>query len=332
MMLSRMGEALYWMARYLERADNTARLLAINLSHLVGDEVSSMSTEQWEPLLTITGGTQTFFSLPHNREITKSTVVAYLTYEPANFSSIHNCMRLARENARVVRDMISKEMWESLNQSWLAVDRALKNPLTPDRAPAFYTQIRNASALFHGLASATMMGGESYGFFRLGAFVERADMTARILDVKYHILLPSVSEVGSPLDFYQWGALLKSLSGFEAFRRLHHIGIRPIDVTGFVVFNPDFPRGLSFCVNRMQRALEQIGYGTHGSATADALAGLASALETSTPESIFQSGLHEFLQAFLIRVAALTSAVQSDYFESNLGEKNALLYRTSNLD
>ena len=330
MMLSRMADALYWMSRYLERADNTGRLLQINLTHLIGGGEEPLGGEQWEPLLTISGGMPIFSALTPSREIEKASVVAFLTHERAHSSSIYNVRLFMRENARIVRDMISKEMWESLNETWLFVEKTLAQPLSMERAPAFYTHVRNAVARFNGVSDGTMMAGEAYGFYRLGLFVERADMTARILDVKYHILLPSVEKVGTPLDFYQWGALLKSLSGFEAFRRLYHAGLRPIDVTEFVVFNPEFPRGLLFCAQRIENALDKIDPGTLSTESERALDNVLSLLARNDPQSAFQAGLHEFLQEFLRRMAALNDAVRSDFFESNLGGKHALPHPASN--
>lgn len=326
MMLSRMADALFWMSRCIERADNTARLVEINLLHLIGLEEEHLSAEQWEPLLTIAGSTRTFSAIAQSPEINKASVVSFLIQERANPNSIHSSIRVARENARVVRDRISKEMWAALNGDWLVMDAALRKSLLPERAPAFCTRVHSTVARFQGLSDATMMGGEAYGFYRLGLFMERADMTARILDVKYHILLPDLMKVGSPLDYYQWGALLKSLSGFEAFRRLYHVGIRPIDVTEFVIFNPDFPRSLAFCLQRMKGALEQVLPPPLESDTGRALGELLDLLTRHSPESVFQNGLHEFLQEFLWRLAVLNSAVQSNYFEPNLGGHNALLH------
>jgi len=180
MMLSRMADALYWMARYLERADNTARLLEINLLHLVETEEGPFGAAQWRPLLTISSSEGLFAQLYPNGVIDRSSVVRFMTQDQANPNALLNSVRLARENARVVRDRISKEMWEAVNDLWLWTDAQLKTPLSPERAPIFYTQILQRTARFHGLTASTMMRGEAYGFYRLGTFLERADMTARI--------------------------------------------------------------------------------------------------------------------------------------------------------
>lgn len=325
MMLSRMADALYWMARGLERADNASRLLEINLLHLIETEETNVADTQWHPFLDISGSEPLFHQLYGSEPIRKEKLVFFLTQEKANPNSIVNVLQQARENARVVRDCISKEMWESVNHMWLWASDQLKTSLPPDRAPAFCRRIRNEVARFDGLTCSTMMQGESYGFYRLGLFLERTDMTARILDVKYYILLPDVSQVGSALDYYQWMALLKSLSGFEAFRRLHPAGLRPIDVAEFVILCAEFPRSIKFCVDRMGNALEQIGYDGKASPAYKAWKSLHQLLARQTAQSIFQQGLHEFLADMLKQLAQFNGALQTDYFEAHLGEKLALL-------
>ncbi len=219
----------------------------------------------------------------------------------------------------MVRDRISNEMWEAINEFWLSVDKHLKTTLQPWRAAEFYSYVHREVATFFGFAQSTMMRGEAYGFTILGSLQERADMTARILDVRYHLLLPDVSMVGSPLDFYQWGALLKSLSGFAAYRRMYQSGIRPIDVVEFAVLNADFPRSLAYCLDGMEKALERIGSVTHG-AVPEAMQALRAHLDGATPQDILDQGLHEYLDQFLALLAALTSALQGDYFEARLGD------------
>ncbi len=324
MMLSRMADALYWMARNLERADNTARLIEINLLHLVEMEEAAFGEAQWDPLLRITGCEPLFVKANPKYGISKASVVSFLTQDPDYSNSILNSVKLARENARVVRDRISKEMWETINYLWLSSQEQLKLPLPPDRAPAFYSALRNGVARFHGMTQDTMMRGEAYGFYWLGTLIERADMTARILDVKYHILLPTVDMVGSALDYYQWVALLKSISGYEAFRRTHQAGLRPVDITEFILFSAVFPRSLLFCVQRIGFALEDICFNQPETRTCQAFRSLLALLEDNTAESVFKQGLHEFLQEMLQRIATMNQALQADCFEAYLGEAIAV--------
>jgi uncharacterized alpha-E superfamily protein len=319
-MLSRIAESLHWMSRYLERADNTSRMLQINLLYLVEAEDSLPTDTQWRPLLNITGADEAYATLYPDGEITAHRVIQFLTQDRANPGSIRNSLRLARENARALRDRISKEMWEAMNELWLGASERLKSPLIPERAAPFYALVRDEVARFHGVTLSTMMRGEAFSFYTLGTFLERADMTARILDVKYHLLLPELSMVGSPLDYYQWAALLKSLSGFEAFRRRYQTGLRPLDIVGFIIFDPDFPRSLRFCVDRMIGALQKIDpNGTEG-LSGGAVAELADLLARNTPQTVFSQGLHEFLESFPERVSAVHSALAADYFEAHAEE------------
>ncbi|HVO22822.1 MAG TPA: alpha-E domain-containing protein [Candidatus Margulisiibacteriota bacterium] len=315
-MLSRIADSLYWMSRYLERAGNTARLIEINLLYLLEAEDALSPAAQWRPLLSINGSEEAYATCYPNAEITAHKMIQFMTQERSNPNAIRSTLGLARENARVVRDRISKEMWEAMNELWLQMDRQLQSPLLPERAARVYAEVRNGVARFHGLTSNTMMRGEGWDFYALGTFLERADMTARILDVKYHLLLPDLSMVGSPLDYYQWAALLRSLSGFEAFRRKYHAGLRPIDVGEFVIFEREFPRSLRFCVDRMHSALADIGPPAADSPSIAAMNGLVDRLGNLTSEQVFQQGLHEFLQDFLDQISDLHGALAADYFDA----------------
>ncbi len=316
-MLSRIGESLYWMTRQLERADGTARILDINVVYMLEADEGATEETQWQPLLNIVGADELYPERYPDGQVTVPRVIHLLTQDKENPGSLYNSLRMARENARVVRDRISNEMWEAINEFWLAVDRHLKGTLQPWRAAEFYAYVHREVATFFGLAQSTMMRGEAYGFTVLGSLQERADMTARILDVRYHLLLPDLSLVGSPLDYYQWGALLKSLSGFESYRRSYQGGIRPIDVVEFVVLNPDFPRSLAYCVEGMEKALERIGARPRG-AVADGLQALRDHLAGATPKAVLDNGLHEYLDTFLELLAAVTGALQGDFFEAHL--------------
>jgi uncharacterized alpha-E superfamily protein len=318
-MLSRIGESLYWMTRHLERADDTARILDINLLHMLEADEGTTEEGQWKTLLDILDAEAPYLTRYPDGEISVQRVIHFLTQEATNHGSLYNSLRMARENARVVRDRISREMWEAINDFWLQTAKHLQATLQPWRAAEFYAYVHRETAAFFGLSQSTMMRGEPYGFTVLGSLQERADMTARILDVRYHLLLPDIRLVGSPLDYYQWGALLKSLSGFEAYRRLYHDGIRPIDVVEFAVFDPDFPRSLRYCIDGMDRALERIGRVERGD-VGDAMQALRVHLADATPRQILDGGLHEYLECFLILLARLTDALQGDYFEAHLGD------------
>jgi uncharacterized alpha-E superfamily protein len=315
-MLSRIAESVYWMSRYLERVGNTARLVEINLIHLIEAEDALPESAQWKPLLSIGNNEEAFASCYGGVPVTADRTIRFMTQERANPSSIRSSLRAARESARVVRDRISKEMWEAINEMWLDLNRALDGTVSPKHSPALYAEVRRGVARFHGLTSSTMMRGEAFGFYLLGTVLERADMSARILDVKYHLLLPDVSMVGSPLDYYQWAALLKSLSGFEAYRRRYHAGLRPVDVAEFAIFEADFPRSLRFCVGQMKEALSEIELS--GGRCEKAVSDLLELLESGSAEQVFAEGLHEFLRGFLEHIAALNEALVAEYFDADV--------------
>ena len=314
-MLSRIADSLYWMSRYLERADSTARLLEINLTHLLEAEDALPEAAEWQPVLSICGNETLWEEFAGGRETTGTRVTEFMTRESRNPGSIRASLRLARENARVVRDRISLEMWEGVNELWLLSEERLAKPPGPD----YFRWLRSEVARFHGLTVSTMTRGEAFGFYLLGLFLERADMTSRLLDVKYHLLLPDPSLVGSPLDYYQWAALLRSLSAFEAYRRKHHV-LRPIDVAEFVILDPDFPRSIHFAVDRMQQALLGIGASETRSEALAGVVELARLLNKTDPGGIFQRGLHEFLAELLDRISGLHEALREEYFEAHLGK------------
>lgn len=312
-MLSRLADSMYWMARNLERAGETARLMEINLLYLIEAEEDMSEEQKWRPILQITSSEPLYAGLFDDPVISTPRVLHLICAGRTNACSIRNCLRLFRENARVARDRISKEMWEAVNEIWMDFNERLKGQLTAERARSLFVELRNQVARFNGLVSSTMMRGEAYAFYQLGGCIERADMTARILDVKYHIILPDLSMVGSALDYYQWAALLKSLSGFEAFRRSYHSDFMPADVAEFVVLNGDFPRSILFSVQRMGAALEIIGLeGKDGSRTGfEQLFGMV----RTTAQEISVRGLHEFLESLLVGIAGFHGALAEEFFQ-----------------
>lgn len=312
-MLSRLADSMYWMARYLERAGETARLMEINLRYLVEAEEDMGEEEKWRPILQITSSEPMYIEQFGDNGISTPRVLQFVSSGRTNASSIRNCLRLFRENARVARDRISKEMWEAVNEIWMGFNERLKGPLTAERASSLFVELRNQEARFNGLVASTMMRGEAYAFYQLGGCLERADMTARILDVKYHIILPDLSMIGSALDYYQWAALLKSLSGFEAFRRSYHSGFMPADVAEFVVLNSNFPRSIAFSIERMGAALEAIGMDAK-EATSDAFNQL-SVMIHATSQEIFAEGLHEYLERLLSRIVLFHTALATEFFQ-----------------
>ena len=209
-MLSRVADSIYWMSRYVERAENVARFIEVNLQLML--DAPDGQDQQWQPLVNITGDHEDFAK--RCGAPTQPNVIEFLAFDPVNPNSILSCLRAARENARTVREIISSEMWLQLNKFYLMVNSAAENPKALSLLQEFFSEVKNASHLFTGKAAATMTHGEAWHFARLGRALERADKTSRILDVKYFILLRSVEDVGTPFDDIQWAALLRSASAF----------------------------------------------------------------------------------------------------------------------
>ncbi|MBF2050670.1 MAG: alpha-E domain-containing protein [Leptolyngbya sp. IPPAS B-1204] len=310
-MLSRVADSIYWLNRYVERAENIARFVDVNLNLLLDAPV--VMTQQWEPLIMTTG------DLPLFRErygkATADNVIQFLTFDQNYSNSILSCLRAARENARSVREIISSEMWEQVNTFYLMVlDASQVQPLPA--LPSFFAEVKMASHLFAGVMDATMAHNEGWHFGRLGRLIERADKTARILDVKYFILLPEVNYVGTALDELQWIALLKSASGYEMYRKRQR-RISPTDIAKFLILDREFPRSIQFCLLEAEQSLHQItgcSPGTWNNAADRTLGRLRAELDFITIEEIIQTGLHEFLDHIQIQLNYLGRNIFETFF------------------
>lgn len=292
-MLSRVADAIYWMSRYVERAENVARFVDVNLNLML--DAPQGQAQQWQPLVNTTGDHEEFAR--RHQDAAAASVTQFLTFDSENSNSILSCLVSARENARSIREVISSEMWEQLNVFYLMVKEAAERAEGLSNPHAFYTQVKQASHLFAGISDATMTHGEAWQFLRLGRMLERADKTSRILDVKYYILLPSVAEVGSPIDDIQWAAVLRSASAFEMYRKRHG-RIRPHGVVQFLLLDPEFPRAIRFCLDRSREALHAISGTPIGSFKTPAeryLGLLCSDLTFASVQEVIDSGLHEYL-------------------------------------
>jgi len=318
-MLSRVADAIYWMNRYIERAENVARFVEVNLNLLMDNPVGTQ--QQWEPLIAVTGDRNLFKTL--YAEPSANNVLNFLTFDRRSHNSIRACVRAARENARSVRETISSEMWQQINSFYLMVENAALarpedvNELDIQVIYKFYQDVVLASHRFVGVMNATASWNESWHFGRLGRLLERADKTSRILDVKYFLLLPSVTEVGSPLDNLQWISLLKSASAYEMYRKVEHT-ISPTGVARFLILDSQFPRSIKFCLRRAEESLHKIS-GTFSDtcnpaiSSERALGRLRAELEYATFEEIFQQGLHEFLDGFQQRLNSVGDCIYNDF-------------------
>jgi uncharacterized alpha-E superfamily protein len=290
-MLSRVADSVYWLNRYIERAENIARFVDVNLNLML--DLPSGMTQQWEPLV-VTTGDLSFFQQRYG-ETTASNVIQFLTFDQNYSNSVLSCLYLARENARSIREIISSEMWEEVNLFYLMVKEASENP--PQNIPKFFAQVKLSSHRFAGIMDATMTHNEGWHFGQMGRLQERADKTARILDVKYYYLLPSVEWVGTPLDQIEWIALLKSASAYEMYRKSQR-RITPSNVAEFLILNREFPRSIHFCLCELQRSLHSItgtSLGTWQNLAERSLGKLCGEFSYITIEDIIETGLHEFL-------------------------------------
>ncbi len=314
-MLSRVADSIFWMSRYIERAENVARFIDVNM-HLAMDEGHDdvHAAEQWAPLVITTGDYDLFRDLYGEPDQHKA--IAFLTFDDRNPNSILTCLRLARENARTVREMISSSMWEELNKFYLMVLSAKGSGTMLDSSYEFFKQVKLASHLLEGITMATMSHGEAWHFARLGRLLERADKTSRILDVKYYVLLPSISEVGTPVDTVQWSALLESASALEMYRK--RFGrIRPTDVADFLILDSEFPRAIHFCLIKSEESLLAITGGERGrfrTLAEKRLGRLRSELDYTQVSEIIDQGLHEFIDAFQIQLNKVGEAIYETFF------------------
>ncbi len=311
-MLSRVANAIYWMNRYIERAENYARFIHVNLNLTL--DLPEETVEQWEPLV-LTTGDQDLFRAQFS-EATRDHVIYFLAADPKYPNSVLSCLQAARENARSVREIISSEMWEQVNRFYRAVKEGVSAGQVMRNPHAFFTEVKQASHLFVGITDATMSHGEGWHFGRLGRLIERADKTSRILDVKYFFLLPSVQDVGSSLDNIQWATLLKSASALEMYRKRYG-RIAPYQVAEFLILAPEFPRAIYYCLIKAEESLHAISgsdIGRFENLAEKRLGQLRADLAYANIEEIRAGGLHEFLDSFQTKLNRVGEGIAETFF------------------
>jgi uncharacterized alpha-E superfamily protein len=310
-LLSRVAEAVYWMGRYIERAENVARFIDVNQNLML--DLPRGFGEQWQPIVDTTGDRAAFQE--RYGEATLANVVQFLAFDAENPNSIYSCVTAARENARSVRETISSEMWEQINSLYLLIVMESRKPLALG-LPEFCREVRMDCHLFQGIHHATMSHNEAWHFIRLGTSLERADKTTRILDVKYFILLPSLSDVGTPYDDIQWGAVLKSVSGFEMYRKCFG-RILPERVVEFLLLDGEFPRAVRYCIGLADSSVHSITGTRPGAFSCSAerrLGLLRSELDYAQVEPILKTGLHEFFDALQLKMNTIDECIRGDFF------------------
>ncbi len=314
-MLSRTASNLYWMSRFVERAENTARILdvAYRMSLLTRDP--HLQDQEWFAPLNITG---TLFPFSGRHDVVNSRqVLHFMALDPDNPASIYNCALQARENARAVRGSITSEMWEVINATWLEMKNMDEDRMHSRGISNFFDWVKERSHLFRGVTFGTIRRDEAFHFHRLGTYVERADNTARILDVKYHVLLPSVEDVGGAVDYYQWSAVLRSVSAFEAYRKVYRDVITPLRIAELLILREDLPRSLHFCLRDVYQILNIVRNSQSGEATRQA-GEIYSQLQFGRISDIFNQGLHEYLTTFLDGTARLGEEINESFFAPTL--------------
>ncbi|MDX8391076.1 MAG: alpha-E domain-containing protein [Mariprofundaceae bacterium] len=312
-MLSRIAYSMYQLGQHIERAENITRVLDVN--YRMGFEVEYFSElDVWLPMLAITHSRDLFESIYD--EVNEENIYDFLLLSEKNSDSVLSRLHAAREAARSMREHISEEMWDHLNQAHLELTNVHLNQVMNAGSYAFNQRVQSICNTFHGLAAHTMIHGKAWKFLRLGTFLDRALMSCRILEIKYHIVLPNPGEVGRPLDIHQWQALLRSVSGYQAYRRMYKAKIVPEQVVNLILFNQDFPRSVLYCMDQVTRDLQSLAATHKGQddVYAQAKSFLIELRNKQTGASILQQGLQQYLQTTQQQCVDLRQQIMDNYF------------------
>ncbi len=311
-MLGRTAGSLFWMARYIERAENIARLAEVGFRITLTPDSSEGHREEWRSALTSAGALEGYER--KHQQISHDAAIDFLLFDPENPSSVRSCLQAARTNARSVRTKITRSMWETLNATWLTFESISRSDVTGAKLPEFLDWIRDQAMQFRGAFLGTVLRDDGYFFSQLGAFVERADNTARIVDVKYYLLLPRNQPVGGEVDTHQWETILRSVSAHRSYRHVYHQEYNPWHVAEFLILRPEMPRSLRFCYNWLKLSaagLEDL-YGKSEQSHA-LIEASRDELCRARMDDVFQAGLHEFITSFIARNNRLTAQISTDY-------------------
>lgn len=310
-LLSRYAEAIYWMARYVERAENLARILDVNETF----SRDSRGWQNWRSILELNRDEERFFA--EHGEAAADAVIYFYTLDQRNVTSIISAINLARGNARTLRPLISTEMWIQLNMFSNTLKSMPREELSEPRLARFCNRVKEACQTHTGITEGTFYRDEGWFFYQIGRSIERADQTTRLLDVKYHLLLPTTETVGSPLDVSHWNAVLRSAAGYHAFRRVQPSGMTPADVAGFLLFHSRFPRSVRACVRDISNRLTQLrsAYSLVGGAGAlEELDELCSVLDDVAVEQVISTGMHEFIDWIQVKLIRIHEELGTAYF------------------
>ena len=321
-MLSRVAETIYWMSRYVERAENVARFVDVNYNVTLGESASL--TQQWSPLIYTTGDQDDF----HERygDASRNNALQFLLFDAENPNSILSCIGNARECARTVREVLPSSVWEQLNRFNLLVKQAADSGEAFAQPYDFCETVRTASQLLNGITMSSMLHDAAWTFNQVGRFIERADKTSRIVDVQYFLLLPKVEDVGSSIDITRWSSLLKSADALDMYRRTHG-RIEPSKVAEFLILNPLFPRSIRFCVNQVVNCLDSMRQGEldAGELPSEVLVTqMANRLSKVSIDEFIEQGMHAFIDQFQGAINQLGNTIYTDFFNTeNLRQRIA---------
>jgi uncharacterized alpha-E superfamily protein len=296
------------MSRYIERAENLARLLDVTWQMSLVPQSLAAANQNWNAIIALNSLEDAFAK--KYAEVNADNVLCFMVSDADNTASIHSSLRLARENAHAVRGTVTTEMWETLNSTWLEAREKTFEQILNAGVGEFFEWVKMRSSLTRGTTLGTLLQDEAYQFIRLGTLLERADNTARILDVKYHVLRPHGDEGAT--DFYQWGALLRSVSAFEVYRKVYRDVITPERVTELLILRSDMPRSLHFCMNGVVKNLDLIA-NRHSDETQRHAGMLHAQLHYARVEDILAVGLHPWLTDFMDRIYLLGDGISHDF-------------------
>lgn len=310
-LLARYAECIFWLARYVERAENLARILDVHETFAR----DTSGSQNWLSILALNADQERF--LAQHRVVDAQSVLRFYVTDAGNPTSIISAIDAARENARTLRPLISTEMWVQINVFHKRLHAMGDADLAPGQLPRLFSLVKEACQTHTGITEGTFYRDQGWHFYQMGRYVERADQTTRLLDSKYHLLLPRLADVGSPIDLSQWNALLRSAAGYHAYRRFNAGGVTPARVAGFLLLNTRFPRSVYLCVREIATILTELKsrYALRGGNDAaeglDALRGQLGSLEI---ETILRQGLHEFLDQIQQQLNAITAALARAFF------------------
>lgn len=311
-MLGRTAANLFWLSRYVERAENIARLLEAGYRMSLVSRRDGSESEQLISMLRAAASDKQFFAKHETAEL--RAVAHFMLLDPDNPSSVYSCFKSARTNARSERIALTSDMWESINSSWLEISQVRPGQIGDTKLPELVSWVKQSSHRFRGALLGTVLRNDGYSFSQLGNFSERADNTARILDMKYYVLLPRSSFIGGDIDIQQWTLILRATSAYSSYRHTYHDRFKAANIADYLILRPEMPRSLAFCTFWVRDTLAMLEkrYGTHTPAH-DIVNDMHAMLEGNNMDQIFRTGLHEFLTSFVSRNAALSNALAESY-------------------